>query len=110
MKKPINWKKYLLPSLLIFFCLIFLVSGGYLLKYILDSNKQSTQNDDLASMVEQIQQQIQQEQQQQTGSWQAGSSTRTPSTMGSTASTTAVGRLAVIRVRPSGSPSRVRLV
>ena len=56
-----KWKKYLLPGLMLFFCAIFLVSAGFLIKYALNSNKQTAQNNELASLVEQIQQQIQQQ-------------------------------------------------
>ena len=58
-------KKYLLPGLMILFSVIFLVSAGFIIKYALDSNKQKDQYNELANMVEQVQQQIQQEQSQQ---------------------------------------------
>ena len=56
-------KKYLLPGLLILFAAIFLVSAGFIIKYAMDSTKQKNNYDELANMVEQIQQQIQKEQQ-----------------------------------------------
>lgn len=63
--KNAKLKKYLLPSLMIAFSVIFLVSAGFIIDYALDSNKQKNSYDALANMVEQIQQQIQQEQGQQ---------------------------------------------
>jgi len=56
-------KKYMLPGLLILFAAIFLVSAGFIIKYAMDSTKQKNNYNELANMVEQIQQQIQQEQQ-----------------------------------------------
>ena len=54
-------KKYLLPGLMLLFCVIFLVSAGQLVKRALESNKQAKQNEHLANLVEQVQQQMQQE-------------------------------------------------
>jgi len=54
-------KKYLLPGLMIFFCIIFLVSAVQLTNRAMEASKQNKQNQQLANMVEQVQQQMQQE-------------------------------------------------
>lgn len=53
--KKAKLQKYLLPGLMFFFCAIFLVSAGFLVNYALNSNKQTEQNDELANLVDQIQ-------------------------------------------------------
>lgn len=52
-------KKYLLPSLMIVFSLIFLISAGYLAKMAIDDHKQAKQHKYLANLVGQQQQQVQ---------------------------------------------------
>ena len=56
--KIAKWQKYLLPGLMFFFCAVFLVSAGFLIKYALNSTKQTEQNDELANLVDQIQQDL----------------------------------------------------
>lgn len=49
-------KRYLLPGLMLLFACIFLFSAGYLIKMALDDRKQSKQNQYLADIVQQVQQ------------------------------------------------------
>ncbi len=51
-------QKYFYPALMIFFATVFLVSATVLIVYYINSNKQAKQNNELANMVEQIQQQL----------------------------------------------------
>lgn len=52
-------KRYLLPCMMLFFSAIFLISAGVLVKRALEDRQQAKQNDYLASLVQQEQQQAQ---------------------------------------------------
>ena len=54
-------RKFLYPALIVLFVIMFLVSGGILADYFLDSRQQQTQMDELSDIVGQIQQEIQAE-------------------------------------------------
>ena len=50
--------KYIYSALMVIFAAVFLYSTGFLVVYYINSNKQAQQNDKLANIVEQIQQEI----------------------------------------------------
>lgn len=52
-------RRYLLPSMMLLFCAVFLISAGVLVKRALEDHQQAKQNDYLASLVQQEQAQVQ---------------------------------------------------
>lgn len=51
-----KYLKYLYPALMILFAAVFLVSAGILVDYFIKSNKQKNLNNELANLVQQVQQ------------------------------------------------------
>lgn len=53
-----NPKKFIYTSLMVFFVAVFLFCTGFLVVYYINSNKQAKQNDKLADIVDQVQQEM----------------------------------------------------